>query len=152
MSFGDRCQNILERSIDKIPSGMFLFGALIPAVALVGLIVSITGLGADDSYSTGSRSGTVVKLSRRGLIWKTWEGEIAVGAVGIRSGKDGTKAVPVVFDFSVTDQTVIDALTEAMDSGSAVTVSYAQPYVMSWSVGSSGTLVTNVRRHEEASK
>jgi len=152
VSFGRRCENIMERGIDKIPTGMVLFGAAIPIALVAWLVVSIIGLGASDSYSSGSRSGTVVKLSKRGLFWKTWEGEIAVGAVQTRSGKDGTKAVPVVFEFSVTDQSVVDALNEAMDSGDPVTVDYGQPYVMSWSVGSSGTLVTNVRKHEESAK
>ncbi len=51
---------------------------LLPLVAL-GLLVSLYFWAALSwSYSTGERAGWVQKLSRKGWVCKTWEGELAL--------------------------------------------------------------------------
>jgi len=49
----------------------------IVAVALLGL-AGYTWLMLHWSYSEGERAGYVQKLSRRGFVCKTWEGEMAM--------------------------------------------------------------------------
>ena len=45
------------------------------------------------TYSTGVRSGELIKISRKGVIVKTWEGEISQGISGAQ-----------IFTFSVEDK------------------------------------------------
>lgn len=39
-------------------------------------------------YSEGYREGTLQKLSNRGLIWKTWDGEVALWGFGGSQSKN----------------------------------------------------------------
>jgi hypothetical protein len=50
------------------------------------------------SYSTGERAGYLQKLSRKGWICKTWEGELAM--------QNLPGSVPEIFQFSVRDDRV----------------------------------------------
>ena len=50
------------------------------------------------SYSEGERAGYVQKLSRKGWLCKTWEGEIAMVTM--------PGAIPDRFEFSVRDEAV----------------------------------------------
>ena len=59
------------------------------------------------SYSTGERAGWIQKLSNKGWVCKTWEGELALVSL------PGTSTVEK-FAFTVRDDTVAAALTQAM--------------------------------------
>ena len=54
-------------------------------------------------YSEGTRAGELIKFSSKGVLFKTWEGEISQGISGAQ-----------IFSFSVLDseQEVIDKLQE----------------------------------------
>ena len=68
------------------------------------------------SYSAGERSGYVQKISNKGWVCKTWEGELAmVTQPGVP---------PQLFNFSVRDEGVARQLLDA--TGKRVTVSYEQ--------------------------
>lgn len=54
------------------------------------------------AYSSGDRVGYLQKLSRKGWICKTWEGELAMATV------PGT--APEIFPFSVRDEAVVKSL------------------------------------------
>jgi hypothetical protein len=58
------------------------------------------------SYSDGSRAGYIQKLSQKGWVCKTWEGELAMTTV--------PGVAPVLWGFSVWDQRVADELTKVM--------------------------------------
>lgn len=61
------------------------------------------------SYSEGSRTGYVQKLSKKGWVCKTWEGELAMAtAPGVS---------PQIFEFSVRDDSLAAALTADMGLG-----------------------------------
>jgi len=68
------------------------------------------------SYSTGERTGYVQKISRRGWICKTWEGELAMTAM--------PGSTPQYFLFSVPDDKVADLITKS--SGRQVNLMYEQ--------------------------
>jgi len=67
-------------------------------------------------YSDGERAGYVQKLSRKGWICKTWEGELAL--VNLPG------AMPEIFHFSVRDDDVAKRLQDAV--GKRVALTYEQ--------------------------
>jgi len=81
------------------------------------LFVFVAGL----TYSEGTRSGVLTKVSERGFIFKTYEGEINIG--GLNDG-DGTIMPVTIFKFSTTDPRVYYQL-EALQ-GKKVVVHYKQ--------------------------
>jgi hypothetical protein len=68
------------------------------------------------SYSAGERAGWVQKLSRKGWICKTWEGELALVSL------PGT--TPEKFVFTIRDDAVADNVTRAM--GKRVALHYEE--------------------------
>ena len=88
-------------------------GILVVPAAIVALWTWIT---LSFAYSTGDRAGYVQKLSRKGWICKTWEGELAMATI--------PGAMPEIFKFSVRDDSVAAHLTQTM--GQRVSISYAQ--------------------------
>jgi hypothetical protein len=115
-------------------------------VAIAGLIVAepiakVTGIPIQ--YSDGDRTGVVVKLSKKGIIWKTWEGQMNLGAMST----DGNGiAVPSVWQFSVADDAVLKQINEAAISGKRITLHYEQPILLPYSKGSSQYLVTSAKQ------
>lgn len=71
-------------------------------------------------YSDGSREGVLVKISRKGNLFKTYEAEIL--QPGFRSGEGSVKAN--TFKFSVQDAIVAQKLEDA--AGQTVKVHYVQ--------------------------
>lgn len=78
------------------------------------------------SFSTGDRAGVVIKVSQRGYLFKTWEGEMNLNNQGNTIEK---------FEFSVeSDQTkVIEELKDAALTGERIRISYVERYrTFSW--------------------
>ena len=69
------------------------------------------------SYSTGERAGWIQKLSNKGWVCKTWEGELALVSL------PGSSTVEK-FQFTVRDEAVAAALTQAM--GKRVSLHYEE--------------------------
>ncbi len=68
------------------------------------------------SYSTGERTGYIQKISKKGWVCKTWEGELAMATQpGI---------APQIFNFSVRDEAV--ALKLLKVAGQRVALTYDQ--------------------------
>jgi hypothetical protein len=87
------------------------------------------------TYSEGVRSGQVIKFSHKGIIFKTWEGEISQGISGAQT-----------FTFSVLDKDakVIADLKEL--EGQYVKLTYKERYrTFSW-WGDSKYFVTEVKK------
>jgi hypothetical protein len=68
------------------------------------------------SYSSGERAGWVQKLSNKGWVCKTWEGELSMVSM--------PGATPEKFAFTVTDNAVAERITKAM--GKRVSLHYDQ--------------------------
>ncbi|MFC5550569.1 hypothetical protein [Massilia aerilata] len=85
-------------------------------VAAIVLFALYTALVLHWSYSEGERAGYLQKLSRKGWLCKTWEGEILLSSM--------PGAIPERFAFSVRDEAVVKQLQAAM--GQRVQLSYAQ--------------------------
>ena len=68
------------------------------------------------AYSAGERAGFMQKLSRKGWVCKTWEGELSLVAL--------PGAAPEKFEFSVRDDAVAARINAAV--GQRVALSYEQ--------------------------
>ena len=97
--------------------------------------------GLNVPYSEGSRSGVVQKISKKGFVWKTWEGELNLGYV--TSHGEG-KFAPALFYFSVTDDDVVEQLQKAERTGDRVTLEYKEVLLQGYSRGATGYDVTGV--------
>lgn len=77
-------------------------------------------------YSEGERGGTVSKMSRKGFVFKTYEGQLNVGGL---AGETGSPA-SALWNFSVdgSDKEVIQRLDSALLNGRRVKVHYVEKY------------------------
>lgn len=84
-------------------------------------------------YSEGTRSGELIKFSRKGVVSKTWEGEISQGISGAQ-----------IFEFSVMDKEkdVIKSLQE--NEGSYVKLTYKERYATFFFWGDTKYFITHV--------
>lgn len=85
------------------------------------LLIAVLGAGyvwmvVTWSYSSGERAGWVQKLSNKGWLCKTWEGELSMVAM--------PGALPEKFLFTVIDDAVADKINQAM--GKRVALHYEQ--------------------------
>lgn len=93
-----------------------LWLVLIFIVLPILLFAAYTWITLHYSYSAGERSGYIQKISKKGWLCKTWEGELAMTTV------PGT--APQIFQFSVRDDDTAKKLEQV--SGQRVSVSYEQ--------------------------
>jgi hypothetical protein len=89
---------------------------LLALVALALLAVAWTWFTLHWAYSDGDRAGVLQKLSRKGWICKTWEGELALYVVG--------GVAPEIWHFSVRDQDAVTSLRHAL--GQRVRLHYSE--------------------------
>jgi hypothetical protein len=85
-------------------------------VFIVLAVVAYTWLTLSFSYSTGERAGFLQKVSQKGWICKTWEGELSLVAL--------PGAAPEKFEFSVRDDAIAARLNAAV--GQRVALTYEQ--------------------------
>ena len=89
--------------------------------------------GNNFEYSEGARTGMINKFTKKGLIWKTYEGEMALE--GMVSGENYSGAN--VWDFSLDREARHGEKTEALvkkiqgylDTGTKVKVTYTEPFI-----------------------
>jgi hypothetical protein len=86
---------------------------LVSAIALFSLYVYIA---LNWSYSSGERAGFLQKVSHKGWICKTWEGELSLVAM--------PGAAPEKFLFTVRDEVIAQKVSAA--AGKRVTLNYEQ--------------------------
>jgi hypothetical protein len=85
---------------------------LVPALAFA----LWTWVALNWSYSEGYRTGWVQKISRKGWLCKTWEGELAMSNV--------PGSMPELFRFSVRDDSIANQINAT--SGKRVTLTYRE--------------------------
>lgn len=88
-------------------------------------------------YSEGTRSGELIKISHKGVVFKTWEGEISQGISGAQ-----------IFSFSVLDKDkkVIKDLQEFQ--GNYVKLKYIERYATFSFWGDTNYFVTEVKKEK----
>ena len=78
------------------------------------------------NYSTGTRAGTIVKLSQKGVVFKTMEGQLNLGGLTYDSGSPASS----LWDFTVDDddKQVMKDLEEANLNGHRVKLYYKEKF------------------------
>ena len=94
---------------------LFLFAGL--ALVLAGILYTVW---ANWTYSEGTRTGYLMKLSKKGYIFKTHEGQINLG--GLQDDK--SSIMGNTWDFSLTDHSLVEKL-EALE-GKKVMLRYKE--------------------------
>mgnify|MGYP003327475144 FL=1 len=116
--------------------GVFFWSGFFLLILVPALIFTIwAGVALSYSYSQGTRTGFVQKLSRKGWVCKTWEGEMAMTA------QPGV--APTLFNFTVRSDSVAEEITKL--EGRQVTLWYEEhPGVPSSCFGETGHFVVRV--------
>jgi hypothetical protein len=103
-------------------------------VKIVLIIIVLLGLGVlayllFGSYSEGERAGTLVKLSKKGYVFKTWEGELNT-FMYVSDQAAASAAVSNLWNFSVQDkdQDAIKLMQDAMLNGHRIKLYYKEKY------------------------
>ena len=91
---------------------LVLIFLVLPAV----VVAVYTWMSLHYTYSSGERTGYVQKISKKGWLCKTWEGELALTTV------PGT--APQIFQFTVRDDATAHQIEQA--AGSRVVLRYQQ--------------------------
>jgi hypothetical protein len=110
-------------------------GAALTALAVVVVMAALAAayfwVALSWNYSTGERAGWVQKLSKKGWVCKTWEGELSMVAM--------PGSMPEKFLFSVWDDDVAAAINRSM--GKRVSLHYDEK------VGLPGTCFGETRHY-----
>lgn len=93
------------------------------------------------TYSEGDRTGELIKFSKKGYVFKTWEGEISQGIAGAQ-----------IFKFSVldNDDEVIESLKKYQ--GQYVKVTYIERYTTFPWWGDTNYYITAVKKEQSPFK
>ena len=115
-------------------------GVIFGIIGGIVIAIIIGMAGCMPGYSEGERTGVITKLSRKGVIWKTWEGEMNLG--GMSPGRDG-KMTLNVWRFTVEGDEMVGKIQDLQKSQKPATLKYKE-----WLVGpaprtSSGCLITD---------
>jgi hypothetical protein len=92
------------------------------------------------NYSGGERVGHIIKISKKGYVFKTWEGQLNTGE--IQQG---------LWEFSVKqdDTEILDQLREAMKIGNRVALHYDEKYVSLPFLGDTKNFITEIELLED---
>ena len=74
------------------------------------------------TYSEGNRAGRLIKFSKQGFVFKTYEGEMNLG--GVTNAANNSMMMNYMWDFSVDNQNVADTLLKL--EGKDISVHYKQ--------------------------
>lgn len=116
----------------------FLTILLILGLAVLGVCLILASL----SFSDGDRAGTITKFSRKGYLFKTYEGEMLVGGFADGTGQLNAEK----FEFSVRpgQDSVVTTLQDAMLNGRRVRVKYEEKYFRFVWMGDTKYFITDV--------
>lgn len=135
MAFNDQINSAKQITI------VFFRRLFIGVFTLSVVVLIVSFLLTKVSYSVGERAGVISKFSKKGVIFKTYEGELNEGAQG-QMGNMVNRLWAFTVDSD--DPTVVKKLEDAMLTGSRIRVHYEQRYMkFSW-MGDSEYFVTEV--------
>jgi hypothetical protein len=110
-------------------------------ILIAVIVLPIVGLGLylwvalSWAYSDGERAGILQKLSRKGWLCKTYEGELAISII--------PGVTPTIWDFSVRDERVLADLNAAL--GKRVVLHYTEHIGIPNCFGDTNYFVNRVR-------
>lgn len=96
----------------------------ISLLVIILLLLAVGWYVSAGYYSKGERAGTISKLSEKGYVFKTHEGVLNEGGF---SGETGTLQ-PRYWDFSAKEDSVVNKMREAMQTGERVTLTFQEKF------------------------
>ncbi len=95
-------------------------------------------------FSDGKRAGELIKMSRKGVIFKTYEGQLNTGGFSEGNG-DITSSI---WHFSVkpSNKVVLEQIDNAIDGGYRVKLYYEEKYANVFFLGETKYFVTKVEK------
>ena len=135
-------QNFAQRvklSTIKIVKRVLVFSLLIGLVVLSFLYFA--------TYENGLMAGKVLRITEKGVIFKTYEGKISLDSFGALKG---VSPVAETFDFSVegSETEVLKQLEEVALTGERVNLKFKKRYVAFFWRGDTKYFVTFVERQK----
>jgi len=100
-------------------------------IAIVALLFS----SCTNDYSEGQRVGVITKFSNKGLIWKSWEGELKIApniGNGGMVGNYETFAFSIDNDGTISSTTRTDSIAQFAKEGIPVVITYQQCWGLNW--------------------
>lgn len=76
------------------------------------------------NYSEGERAGTITRFSKRGYVFKTWEGELLLG--GFSQGTGQLNAEKWNFTVESSRDSTIHTINEGLRTGRRITLFYEE--------------------------
>jgi hypothetical protein len=127
--------------MERIKSFLKWFVAILILGSALFLYLALTV-----NYSTGQRAGRVIKFSKKGVVFKTYEGQLHLGGFADDGDINASQ-----FSFSVRskDDKVMKDLQSAMDKGYRVKLYYEQKYLTLPFIGETTYYITQVQKVEE---
>lgn len=124
--------------------GLTLIEVIIVAaiVMILGAMIVPKFIGINIEYSDGERTGVVTKISKKGMMWKTYEGQMNLGGM---SADAGGVMTPNVWDFSATDPAVVKQIEDAANTAKRITIKYSQKIAVPLWEGSTNYIAVSVR-------
>lgn len=121
----DDKKDSIKKSMDSGVKKTKSFFKKLMWILFIGAILAGVGyyVFATSTYSKGTRTGYLIKMSEKGVIFKTMEGQMNLG--GIASNEDAA-LVGNIWDFSVRDQYLYKKLASL--EGKKVTLSYEENF------------------------
>ncbi len=97
------------------------------------------------SYESGVMAGKVLRISEKGIAFKTYEGKLSLETFGALKG---VSPIAETFDFSVqkSDTLVIEQLQQVALSGERVNLHFTKRYMRFFWRGNTKYFVTQVER------
>jgi len=116
------------------------FAWLVAIVVLVTILVSLFVVYAN--FSEGKRAGKVIKMSKKGVLIKTHEGQLNTGGFS----EDGGDITSSIWFFSVKpgNEEILQQIDEAIDKGSRVKLYYEEKYFKLFFLGDTEYFVYKV--------
>ena len=116
----------------RLGNGMFYLPIIIFTFAAMFVSIPYT-------YSDGVKTGSITKFTKKGLFFKTWEGQLNLG--GMVSNGDGGM-VANVWNFSVQDETIAKQLQQAQGR---ISLKYDQKLLVPITQGSTNYIITGIK-------
>lgn len=126
---------LIAIALDKRDMPVKSMGLSVGLFVLFGLYADVYGV--NENYATGTMSGRVVQLQHGGIMFKTWDGELHMGA----TKRD--KTVNVAEYFTILDPEVLEQVRSLVNTNKEVTLHYKEWFISPLSYGDD-TVITGV--------
>jgi len=114
-------------------------------IVIVILAIAVMAFLYFGTYSEGTRAGIIMKVSKKGTIFKTWEGQMNLETFGSMK-TDNIVSETFAFSIEKGNEKLIDELNAAALSGERINLKYKERYIqVSWR-GDTKYFATGVER------